>query len=129
MTHRIAWHRRMEARVAAGVTLLVAAAIAAVLVAATQVVTSRSAAQAEDDLAAARTAFRQLLDTRARSAQTLARLVTTLPVFRAVANAIGDARRARAAAAARAEVERAMAEFCAAQPNGGEGVAGCGKRP
>jgi hypothetical protein len=53
----------------------------------------------------------------------------TLPVFRAVANAIGDARRARAAAAARAEVERAMAEFCAAQPNGGEGVAGCGKRP
>jgi hypothetical protein len=52
----------------------------------------------------------------------------TLPVFRAIANAIGDARRARAAAAARAEVERAMAEFCAAQPNGGEGVVGCGAR-
>ena len=53
----------------------------------------------------------------------------TLPVFRAIANAIGDARRARAASAARAEVERAMAEFCTAQPNGGEGIVGCGKRP
>ena len=51
----------------------------------------------------------------------------TLPVFQAVVAAIGDLRRARAAAAARAEVERAMAEFCAAQPSGGEGVAGCGK--
>jgi hypothetical protein len=51
----------------------------------------------------------------------------TLPVFRGIVNAIGDMRRARAAAAARAEVERAMAEFCAAQPNGAEGVAGCGK--
>jgi hypothetical protein len=48
-----------------------------------------------------------------------------LPVFRAIADAIGDARRARAEAAARAEVERAMAEFCAAQPSGGEGVVGC----
>ena len=52
----------------------------------------------------------------------------TLPVFRAIADAIGDARRVRASAAARAEVERAMAEFCSAQPNGGEGVVGCGKR-
>jgi hypothetical protein len=54
--------------------------------------------------------------------------VDTLPVFRAIVNAIGDARRARGEAAARAEVERAMAEFCAAQPNRGEGVVGCGKR-
>ena len=51
----------------------------------------------------------------------------TLPVFRALVNVIGDMRRARSAAAARAEVERAMADFCAAQPNGGEGIAGCGK--
>jgi len=55
--------------------------------------------------------------------------IDTLPAFRALVNAIGDARRARAAAAARAEVARAMAEFCAAQPGGGEGVAGCGTRP
>jgi len=55
--------------------------------------------------------------------------VDTLPVFRAIVNAIGDARRARAETAARAEVERAMAEFCAAQPNSGEGIVGCVKRP
>jgi C4-dicarboxylate-specific signal transduction histidine kinase len=73
----------MEARVAAGVTLLVGDAIAAVLAAATHAVTSRSAVQAADDLAAARATFRQLLDTRVRSAQALARLVTVLPVFRA----------------------------------------------
>jgi hypothetical protein len=53
--------------------------------------------------------------------------VPVLPVFQIIVNAIGDLRRERAAAAARAEVERAMAEFCAAQPDGGEGVAGCGK--
>jgi hypothetical protein len=51
----------------------------------------------------------------------------TLPVFRALVNAVSDMRRARAAAEARAEVERAMAEFCAAQPNGGEGVVGCAR--
>ena len=51
----------------------------------------------------------------------------TLPLLRALGSAIGDWRRARSEAAARAEVERAMAEFCAAQPNGGEGVAGCGR--
>ena len=54
---------------------------------------------------------------------------SVLPVFRQLVNAISEARRARAAAAAREEVERAMAEFCAAQPNRGENVAGCGRRP
>jgi hypothetical protein len=48
-----------------------------------------------------------------------------LPMFRGIASAVGDARRNRAAAAARAEVQRAMAEFCASRPNGGEGIAGC----
>ena len=51
-----------------------------------------------------------------------------LPVFRQLVNAIGEARRARAAAAAREEVERAMAEFCDAQANRGEGVVGCERR-
>jgi len=55
--------------------------------------------------------------------------IDTLPLFRAIVNAIGDARRARAETAARTEVARAMAEFCTAQPNGGEGVVGCGRRP
>jgi hypothetical protein len=50
----------------------------------------------------------------------------TLPVFRDLLGAFREARRARAAAAAREEVERSMAEFCAAQPNGGKGVVGCG---
>jgi hypothetical protein len=50
-----------------------------------------------------------------------------LPLFQQLVGAIGEARRARAAAAARDEVARAMAVFCAAQPNGGEGVAGCDK--
>jgi hypothetical protein len=52
----------------------------------------------------------------------------TLSVARAIGTAIGDWRRARSETAARAEVERAMAEFCAAQPDGGEGVAGCANR-
>ena len=56
-------------------------------------------------------------------------LVRYAPGVPRIVNAIGDLRRARAAAAARAEVERAMAEFCAAQPNGGEGVAGLRKAP
>jgi hypothetical protein len=51
--------------------------------------------------------------------------VDILPLFTGLAKAIGNARRARAEAAAREEVERAMAEFCAAQPNGGAGVVGC----
>lgn len=55
--------------------------------------------------------------------------IDTLPLFRAIVHAIGDARRVRAETAARAEVERAMVEFCAAQPNRGEGVVGCAKRP
>ena len=55
--------------------------------------------------------------------------VPVLPIFSAIANAVGEARRARTAAAARAEVERAMAAFCAAQPNGGEGIVGCAKQP
>lgn len=51
--------------------------------------------------------------------------IDLLPVFRGIAGAIGNARRHRAEAAARAEVARAMAEFCAARLNNGEGVVGC----
>ena len=49
--------------------------------------------------------------------------------YSVIGDAIGEARRARAEAAAHAEVERAMAEFCAAQPNAGAGIVGCGKHP
>lgn len=51
--------------------------------------------------------------------------VDLMSIFSGIANVVSEARRARAAAAARAEVERAMAEFCAAQPDGGAGVVGC----
>jgi hypothetical protein len=50
-----------------------------------------------------------------------------LPALGEVVTAIRQARRARAEAAARAEVERAMQEFCAAQPNQGAGVVGCSR--
>ena len=50
-----------------------------------------------------------------------------LPFFRELAASIRSARRARSEAAAREEVARAMAEFCAAQPNNGAGVVGCGE--
>jgi signal transduction histidine kinase len=73
----------MEALVGAGVTLLVGLAIAAVLFAATRVATRQSLDGAAADVEAAREAFHQLLETRARSTSALTRLVTTLPVFRA----------------------------------------------
>src|SRR5688500_1349532 len=73
----------MEAVVVAGVTLLVGVAIAAVLLAATRVATQQSLDRAAADVESAREAFHQLLETRARSAASLTRLVTTLPVFRA----------------------------------------------
>jgi hypothetical protein len=54
-------------------------------------------------------------------------LIDAMPILSGLVNAIGDWRRARSATAARTEVERAMAEFCAAQPNGGADVVGCEK--
>ena len=53
--------------------------------------------------------------------------INAVPLVGGLVNAIADWRRARSASAARAEVERAMAEFCAAQPNGGASVVGCQK--
>lgn len=53
--------------------------------------------------------------------------IDAMPIIGGLVNAIGDWRRARSAAAARAEVERAMAEFCAAQSDGGADVVGCEK--
>jgi signal transduction histidine kinase len=73
----------METLVVAGVTLLVGVAIGAVLLAATRVATQQSLDRAAADVESAREAFHQLLETRARSAAALTRLVTTLPVFRA----------------------------------------------
>jgi len=79
----IPWHRRMEAHVALGVTLLVALSLGAVLLATTRVVTNHSLRRAADDVEAARNTFDQLLRTRTQSVVALTQLVTTLPVFRA----------------------------------------------
>jgi len=82
----IPWHRRLEARVAAGVTLLVALSLGALLVATTEAVTTRSLSRASEDLDVARAAFHRSLDSRTQSAAALTRLVTELPIFRAHIN-------------------------------------------
>src|SRR6185436_2475803 len=79
----IPWHRRLEARVAAGVTVLVGLSLGALLVATTQAVTRRSLLRASEDLETARAAFDRSLDSRTQSAAALTRLVTELPIFRA----------------------------------------------
>jgi predicted signal transduction protein with EAL and GGDEF domain len=82
----IPWHHRLEARVAAGVTLLVGLSLAALLIATTNAVTTRSLSRAAEDLEVARAAFYRSLDSRTESAVALTRLVTELPVFRAHIN-------------------------------------------
>ena len=89
------WHRRLEARVVASVTLLVALSLVATLAATTRVVTSQSLERTSDDLDAARLAFHQLATDRADFASAQASLVTALPVFRAH---LSDARLAQDAA-------------------------------
>jgi len=77
------WHLRLEARVIAGVSVLVALSLGAVLVATTRAVTHRSLERSVADLDAARAAFYRLADDRAEFAAAQAALVTALPVFRA----------------------------------------------
>jgi len=79
----IPWHRRLEARVAVALALLVASALGALLFITTQLVSTQSRARAADELGVARTAFASLLENRAASAIALTTLVTELPVFRA----------------------------------------------
>src|SRR5690348_1278359 len=78
----IRWHRRMEARVAAGVILLVAISLMAIILGATRVATRSAMTQASNDLEDARDAFYRLVDDRASTAAQQTRLITTLPVFR-----------------------------------------------
>ncbi|HYN07783.1 MAG TPA: HAMP domain-containing protein [Vicinamibacterales bacterium] len=83
----IPWHRRLEARVAASITLIAGIALLAMLGAAGEVLTRYSLNRSADSLIAARQAFSQLVATRALSAAKEARLIVELPVFRdALAN-------------------------------------------
>jgi signal transduction histidine kinase len=110
---RIPWHRRMEAHVAVGVTLLVGLSLGSVLIATTRLVTNQSINRAASDVDAARVVFHRLLQTRAASAAAMIELVTTLPVFRAH---LTDARLVRdgATITAMADAYRTQlhADFC-----------------
>jgi PAS domain S-box-containing protein len=80
---RIPWHRRIEAVVVVGSSLLVASSLGAVLVATTRLVTTSSLDRASLDLETARMTFYHLIASQAVSAAAQARLITALPVFRA----------------------------------------------
>ena len=77
------WHRRLEARVASALALLVAAAVGAVLLVTVNVVSAQSRNRVAADLDVARTTFYRLIDQRIAAAIDVAALVTQLPAFRA----------------------------------------------
>jgi hypothetical protein len=72
----------MEARVAAGVLVLVALSVSAVVLTATRVSTRSAVGRASDNLEGARSAFYRLVDDRASFAAQQTRLIIALPVFR-----------------------------------------------
>jgi PAS domain S-box-containing protein len=78
----IPWHRRLEARLALSVGLLVAVSLGAALTMATRVATARSLTRASENMHTAQTAFERLVATRAEAAAAQTRLITALPVFR-----------------------------------------------
>ncbi|PYR14288.1 MAG: hypothetical protein DMG00_04100, partial [Acidobacteria bacterium] len=60
----VRWYRRLGARVAVGLTLLIGLSLGSVLVATTRVVRSRSLSRASEELEVARSAFYRLVDAR-----------------------------------------------------------------
>src|SRR4029453_10994354 len=76
----IPWHRRLEARLAVSVGLLVAVSLGAALTMATRVAMSRSLMRASENMHAAQTAFERLVETRAEAAAAQTRVITGLPV-------------------------------------------------
>src|SRR5687767_9192286 len=79
----IPWHRRMEARVVLGMTLLIGLSLISVMIVTTRAVTRRSLERASDDLEGARAGFYQLVANRIAFAAAQTRLITALPIFRA----------------------------------------------
>src|SRR5687768_13414649 len=80
----IRWHDRMEARVAAGILLLVTLSLGGVVIVATRVATRSAVARAADTLEGARAGFYRLVDERAEFAARQTRLITELPLFRSM---------------------------------------------
>src|SRR5215218_9384823 len=80
---QLQWHTRMEARVIAGILLLVTVSLAAVLVVATRVATRSAISRASMNLEDARRAFYRVVDSRAENAAAQTRLILVLPIFRA----------------------------------------------
>ena len=74
----------MEARVAAGILLLVALSVAIVVLTATRVATRSAVTRGADTLEGARSVFYRLVDERAEFAAQQTRLITELPRFRAI---------------------------------------------
>jgi predicted signal transduction protein with EAL and GGDEF domain len=80
---RLRWHRRLEARVAVVLGVIVAGALGVALTVTTRAVATQSRERAETELEAARAAFYDQLHSRTASALAASQLVTELPVFRA----------------------------------------------
>jgi hypothetical protein len=51
--------------------------------------------------------------------------VSLMPLVRGIAHGFSNAREAQSSSQAHREVVRAVAEYCAAQPNGGTAIAIC----
>ncbi|MGE3511724.1 MAG: HAMP domain-containing protein, partial [Vicinamibacterales bacterium] len=82
-TPSLSWHRRLEARVTAAVSAIVAASLGALLLLTTDAVSSQSYTRASTELQIAQTALDHQLLTRASAATRSLQLVTELPVLRA----------------------------------------------
>jgi signal transduction histidine kinase len=85
---RIAWHRRLETHVTAGVALIVGVSLIVALITATIAVRARSLEQADTELASTQEAFTYLVESRAGAGSVQARLLLAQPLFRATIDAL-----------------------------------------
>jgi PAS domain S-box-containing protein len=120
----IPWHERLEARVLVAVTLLLGASLGAVAFVTGRVVEAHSLDRARENLSAARAVFDHLIDTRAAFAHAQARLITTLPVFRAhMTDPALSSDRATMGVMAEAYCRELTASFCVVTSSDGRWLA------
>src|SRR5688500_1399835 len=79
----IPWHRRLEARVLLGLTVIAGLSLLTVALVTSSVVRRHAFERARSDLSSARAAFATLITTRADEADREAALIAELPTFRA----------------------------------------------